>query len=132
VLSEILVCHFTSHAQRGARMSFGRIPSRGLAHVVDYVEANIDQNLQLESLASVAAMSVYHFARRFKETVGMSPHAYVLTRRIRRAESMLRQGGTGLAHVAAACGFSSQAHFTTAFHRYLGVTPGVYRRALAS
>ncbi|WP_170936959.1 MULTISPECIES: AraC family transcriptional regulator [Rhodomicrobium] len=130
ILSDILVRRFSSHAGRPVRTSFGKIPARGVAHVIDYIEANIDRDLDLASLAGVAAMSVYHFARRFKETVGMSPHAYVLSRRIRRAREMLDRGGTSLAHVAAACGFSSQAHFTTAFQRDLGATPGEYRRAM--
>ena len=113
-------------------MSFGKIPVRGIAHVIDYIEGNIDRGLDLASLAGVAAMSVYHFARRFKETVGMSPHAYVLSRRIRRAREMLDRDEASLALVAVACGFSSQAHFTTVFQRDLGVTPGEYRRAASS
>jgi AraC family transcriptional regulator len=96
--------------------------------VVDFIEANIDQDLPLASLARVAAMSVYHFARRFKETVGVSPHAYVVMRRIRHAQTMLEHGTGRLADIAAACGFSSQAHFTTTFQRGIGVTPGAYRR----
>lgn len=129
ILSEILVRRFSSHAERHVHTSFGKIPARGVARVVDYIEASIDRDLDLASLASVAAMSVYHFARRFKETVGMSPHAYVLSRRIRRAQEMLDRGGGSLAHVATVCGFSSQAHFTTAFQRGIGVTPGEYRRS---
>jgi AraC family transcriptional regulator len=128
ILSEILVRNFSSHAERCARSSFGTIPSRGLAHVVDFIEANIDQDLPLASLARLAAMSVYHFARRFKETVGVSPHAYVVMRRVRRAQRMLEHGKGRLADVAAACGFSNQAHFTTIFQRSIGVTPGAYRR----
>ena len=128
ILSEILVRNFSRYAETCARSSFGTIPSRGLAHVVDFIEANIDQDLPLASLARVAAMSVYHFARRFKETVGESPHAYVVMRRIRRAQRMLQHGRGRLADVAAACGFSSQAHFTTTFQRAIGVTPGVYQR----
>jgi AraC family transcriptional regulator len=95
-----------------------------LAHVVDFVEGNLDRDLDLPSLASLAAMSVYHFAHRFKETVGVSPHAYLLTRRISRARGMLEHGENRLADVAAACGLSSQAHFTMAFRRVVGVTPG--------
>src|SRR5262245_25080994 len=128
ILSEILVRNFSSHAEKCARSSFGTIPSRGLAHVVDFIEANIDQDLPLASLGRVAAMSVFHFARRFKETVGVSPHAYVVMRRLRRAQRMLEHGKRGLADVAAACGFSNQAHFTTTFQRGIGVTPGAYRR----
>jgi AraC family transcriptional regulator len=128
ILSEILVRNFANNAEKCARSSFGTIPSRGLAHVVDFIEANIDQDLPLASLGRVAAMSVYHFARRFKETVGVSPHAYVVMRRIRRAQRMLEHGKGRLADVAAACGFSNQSHFTTTFQRSIGVTPGEYRR----
>ena len=131
ILSEILVRRFTSHAQRPVRGTSGKIPARSIAHVIDLIEAHIDQDLSLAALADVAAMSVYHFARQFKETVGASPHAYVLSRRVRRAEDMLKRGGSSLADVAAACGFASQAHFTTAFGRHIGVTPGDYRRMIA-
>jgi len=132
ILSEILIRRFSRHAGRHVRTSFGKIPARGVAHVIDYVEANIDLDLDLATLAGVAAMSVYHFARRFKETVGMSPHAYVLSRRVHRAREMLDRGSTSLAHVAAACGFSSQAHLTSMFQRHFGLTPGGYRRIVAS
>jgi len=98
--------------------------------VVDYIEGSIDEDLRLCQLANVAAMSVYHFARRFRETVGVSPHAYVLSRRLDRARGMLRHREITLAQVAAACGFSSQAHLTTTFLNAFGVTPGKYRRAL--
>jgi AraC family transcriptional regulator len=74
-------------------------------------------------------MSVYHFARRFKETVGESPHAYVLSRRLARAQHMLRRRDSSLVDVAAACGFSSQAHLTTAFRNAFGATPNTYRRS---
>ncbi len=129
MLSEILVRHFSSHAGRHARASFGRIPARGIAHVVDFIEAHIDQDLDLASLSRVASMSVYHFARRFKETLGVTPHAYVVARRVRRAQGLLKHRNSRPADVAAACGFSSQAHLTTAFRHGLGVTPGAYRRA---
>ncbi|MNL85512.1 Exoenzyme S synthesis regulatory protein ExsA [compost metagenome] len=73
-------------------------------------------------------MSTYHFARRFQETVGMSPHSYVLGRRIERAGALLRRRDVPLVDIALACGFSSQSHLTTVFRRCLGLTPGEYRR----
>ncbi|MET4023793.1 AraC family transcriptional regulator [Bradyrhizobium sp. S3.2.12] len=130
ILSEILARQFSSHGDKHPRTSFGKIPALGVARVVDYIEASIDRDLDLASLASVASMSVYHFARRFRETIGVSPHAYILCRRIRRAQEMLHRGGSSLTQVSAACGFSSQAHLTTAFRRGLGVTPGEYRRTI--
>lgn len=131
ILADVLVRRYSRHAGRAARRPRGRIATRGIACVIDYIEAHIDHDLDLASLAGVAAMSVYHFAHYFSETVGMSPHAYVLSRRVRRARDMLGHGGVSLAQIASACGFSSQAHFTTAFRRDLGVTPGAYRRAVA-
>ena len=132
ILSEALLRRLSRQGERHARASFGKIAGRGIARVVDYIEAGIDRDLRLTSLARVAAMSVYHFARCFKDTVGMSPHAYVLSRRVIRAREMLSRGECSLAHVALSCGFSSQAHFTTVFHRSLGMTPGEYRRSAQS
>lgn len=128
ILADILLQRFSSHSQRRVRASFGKLPERSIARVVDYVESSIDRDLDLRSLANIAAMSSYHFARRFKETVGVSPHAYVLMRRVRRAVHLLERKGLSLAQIAAACGFSSQAHFTTAFRTQIGVTPSAYRR----
>ena len=70
MMSEAMLRRLSSHGERHARASFGKIPGRGVASVIDYIEAAIDQDLRLSSLASVAAMSVYHFARSFEETVG--------------------------------------------------------------
>jgi AraC family transcriptional regulator len=106
ILSEILVRHFSSHDDTHPRTSFGKIPALGVARVVDYIEASIDRDLDLASLAGVASMSVYHFARRFRETIGISPHAYVLCRRIRRAQEMLGRDRSNLTQLSAACGFS--------------------------
>lgn len=131
ILSDILLRRFSRHANGPARATFGKMPPPKIARVVDYIEANIDQDLDLAALAGVASMSVYHFARRFKDTLGVSPHAYVVSRRVRRAESLLRRRNLEIVQVAAACGFSSQAHLTTTFLNSLGTTPGRYRRLFA-
>jgi AraC family transcriptional regulator len=129
VLAELLVLRLSSHAHRRAHVSLSKIPGRAVARVVDYIEASVDQDLRLAALASVAGMSSYHFARRFKETVGMSPHAYILARRVQRAQELLKTSASNLADIAATCGFSSQAHLTSAFRGRLGTTPGRYRRS---
>src|SRR6478752_2621101 len=127
ILSELVVRRFYGRAKANLHPAFGKIPAYSLARVVDYIESSVDQDLRLAPLAEVAAMSVYHFARRFKETLGVSPHAYVLSRRLDRAQAMLRDGEASLAHVAAACGFASQSHLTTTFVNAFGVTPGKFR-----
>lgn len=130
IATETMFRSFSAHAGKSARTSFGKVPVRGMAQVVDYVEANLGLDLRLEALAAVAAMSAYHFARRFKETVGLAPHAYVLRRRLARARFMLEHGDQGLAQIAELCGFSSQSHLTTLFRQSLGVTPSEFRRMI--
>jgi AraC family transcriptional regulator len=130
LVAEALLQRLSVPGERNARVSFGKLPGHRMARVIDYVEANIDQDLRLPALAEIAAMSLYEFARRFTRTIGVSPHAYVVSRRVARARAMLSRPDNSLAHVALACGFSSQSHLTTAFRHRLGVTPHAYRLGL--
>jgi AraC family transcriptional regulator len=99
-----------------------------LALVLDYVEANHDRPTALADLAAVAGLSVFHFARVFKQSAGESPHVFVLRRRIERAKRLLSQSRLPLREIAPACGFSSQSHLTARFRKLTGVTPRGYRR----
>jgi len=95
--------------------------------VIDFVDANLDQPLTIEELADVADLSTYHFARMFRKTLGEAPHKFVLRRRIERAMEMLRGDPASVAEIALATGFSSQAHLTTRFASFTGLTPAKYR-----
>ncbi|MBO6772902.1 MULTISPECIES: helix-turn-helix domain-containing protein [unclassified Thalassospira] len=95
--------------------------------VFDFVEAHLDQPLTIEDLADVADLSAYHFARMFRKTVGEAPHKFVLRQRIERAMEMLRDDRASVAEIALATGFSSQAHLTTRFSHFTGLTPAKYR-----
>jgi AraC family transcriptional regulator len=108
-------------------------PSRGLTHqqmrhVLDFVQAHLDQDLSLEALAQQAGFSPYHFARLFRHTTGTSPHQFVLRQRIERAQRLLEARNLSLVHVARVCGFANQSHLTQAFKRHLGLTPRAYRQ----
>lgn len=93
-----------------------------------FVESELASNFGLVDLASVVGYSPDHFARLFKHAFQQSPYQYVLARRIERAMTMLRDESLPIAEIAAACGFSNQGHFTTAFKRRTGTTPGAYRK----
>ena len=95
--------------------------------VLDFIDANLDHALTIEELAEIADLSSYHFARMFRKTVGEAPHKFVLRRRIERAMLLLRDGNAPVAEIALATGFSSQAHLTTRFSRFTGLTPAKYR-----
>lgn len=97
--------------------------------VSEYIEANIDQQIGIADLASVANLSPFHFSRSFKESMQMSPMRYVTERRVARAKAMLA-GTEPIAVVALACGFCSQSHFTDTFRKLTGSTPAAFRAAL--
>jgi len=103
-------------------------PSSGLTRsqarrVLDYIETHLSRHLTLGELARIAGLSLHHFARMFKRTVGMAPHRYVLERRLERAKGMLCSTGTSLVEISLSTGFSSQSHFTSTFRRLVGPTP---------
>jgi AraC-like DNA-binding protein len=101
---------------------------RIVAKVDRYIERNMEEHVDLETMARLAGMSRYHFLRTFKQATGMSPLQYVIAKRIDRAQKMLRESNEPIAEVAYAVGFSSQSHLTSAFRRQLGTTPGAFRR----
>lgn len=98
--------------------------------VRDFVEANLDRDVSLDELSRVAGLSRFHFARAFRETTGVPPHSYVLSRRTERAKTLLSRSTLSLAEIAQAAGFGSPAQFSKTFRAQTGVTPGVYRRGL--
>jgi len=110
--------------------SHGLSPER-LQRVRDYVEAHLDEDLSLTVLADIACLSPYHFSRSFKEASGVGPQRYVIQRRVERVKRLMRQTHEPLALIAQEAGFADQSHFTIAFRREMGVTPGRFRAALA-
>jgi AraC family transcriptional regulator len=101
---------------------------RRLARVLDYIEANLEGDLTVARLVSVACLSQLHFARAFKAVVGQSPH--VGARRLERAKELLCDADRALVDIALALRFSCQANFTRVFRRATGQTPAQYRRSL--
>lgn len=99
-----------------------------LRRVLDYIAANIADNITLADLAGVAGYSPFHFARKFMLAMGIPPHRYISRMRIERAMADLAAGKLQLAEIALNAQFSSQASFTRAFHRATGMTPKEYQR----
>jgi AraC family transcriptional regulator len=106
----------------------GGLPRGGARRVIEYVEANLEKGITIRELAAVAELSPHHFIRMFRETVGVTPHQYVLERRLDRARELLQRRTMRLAEIGLHVGFGSQSHFTTAFHRAFGVTPAEFGR----
>jgi len=104
------------------------LPPYALRRVIDRIEQGFQSEISLASLAEEAGYSRGHFLKMFRTSMGMTPHRYLLKRRIDHAQSLLKQREISIIDVAADCGFSSQAHLTQVFRKHVGVTPGDYRR----
>ena len=99
-----------------------------MRRIRDYVDSHLDENIDLKSLAATAGLSLYHFARSFKQSEGMTPHHFILERRLTKARELLGCGDVSLSEIASAAGFADQSHFTRRFHEMVGVSPGEFRK----
>lgn len=97
-----------------------------LQRAADYIAAHCTDALRLEDICQAAGLSPSYLIRAFKQHYGMTPHAYLLNRRIQRSQHWLKQD-RDLAEVALAAGFADQAHFQRTFKRQLAATPRQYR-----
>jgi AraC-like DNA-binding protein len=103
-----------------------------LKRVLEFIEAHLHDSIGLDDLAQAAGLSANHFLRVFKLATGETPYHFLRARRLERARSLLADNTMPLAELALECGFANQAHFTAAFSRELGISPGRYRRAVRS
>ncbi len=104
------------------------LPPHALKRVLERIEGSFQSEISLASLAQEVGYSRGHFLKMFRTSTGMTPHRYLVKRRIDHARSLLKRREISIIDVAAYCGFSSQAHLTQVFRAYLGVTPAEYRR----
>ena len=122
----------TSPARSYPLLKTEGLDRRRLLRVLDYIEANLEGDLSIDRIASIACLSRYHFARAFRQAVGQPPHRYVSARRLERAKALLTRGDRPLVDIALSLGFSGQANFTRAFRQATGHAPGRYRQTAGS
>jgi AraC family transcriptional regulator len=101
---------------------------RRLHRARDYLEASLNEPLNLSQVANVAHLSPYHFHRAFKSLFGETPAQHLTRRRLERAQALLRLSQETVLEICAQVGFESLGSFTSLFRRQLGVTPAAYRR----
>jgi AraC-like DNA-binding protein len=104
-------------------------PARHLLRAKDLADARYAEPLGVDDMATAAGLSRAHFSREFKHAFGVSPHAYLLTRRLERAASLLRVTDHTVTEVCMDVGLQSLGSFTTSFKRMYGKTPTEYRAA---
>jgi len=105
----------------------GTLSQRNVRLALEFIDANLSEPLSLARIAGEVGMSTYHFARVFKQTVGVAPHQHVIQQRLDRAKRMLAHSKVPIAEIALAVGCANQSHFSALFHRATGTTPLAYR-----
>ncbi|MBL8559410.1 MAG: helix-turn-helix transcriptional regulator [Hyphomonadaceae bacterium] len=114
----------TDHRKTGATLS-----RKQLQQVTDAIESSLDSPLALQSLADIAGLSRFHFLRAFKASAGLSPHQFVLSKRIAKARELLEGTRLPISEISRLAGFGSAAHFARVFHVSVGMTPSDYRNS---
>jgi AraC family transcriptional regulator len=98
-----------------------------LKRVLDYIGDNLETNMSLSDLAMIAGMSPHYFCELFKQSVGRSPHNYVLVQRLERAKQLLRGPHSSIIEIGLDVGFQNPSHFARMFRRLEGTTPSRFR-----
>jgi AraC-like DNA-binding protein len=118
------------HLRPGGGPPGGGRPHPAVARARAMLDERWRENVPLGALAGHAGLSRHRLVHVFREQVGLPPHAYQVTVRVREAQRRIRAGDP-LARVAADCGFYDQAHLTKAFRAIVGAPPGGYSRSLS-
>jgi AraC family transcriptional regulator len=128
-LASRLISRFSSKRVRYRTYESGLSRWR-LRRTLDYIDENLGGDLTLSNLAAAAKLNDFYFSRLFKQSMGMTPHRYVVARRIDRARQLLADPRLSLAEISWRLGFASQAHFTTVFRKATGLTPLQFRNGV--
>jgi AraC-like DNA-binding protein len=99
-----------------------------IRRIREYVDTHLSSKILVSDLSATVERSQAHFARSFKKTFGLGPHAYVLQRRLEKASRLMLVSDDCLSDIALACGMTDQAHLTKTFRQMTGQTPSAWRR----
>jgi AraC family transcriptional regulator len=129
-LSKVLAYELVRQPVPTETYSRGGLASWQQKRVAEFIDEHLAQDIPLAALAEIARLSLFHFARAFKQSFGMPPHRYHLARRIARAKSLLGEPARSVTEIAFGLGFRESSSFTAAFRKLTGVSPSQYRRNL--
>lgn len=99
-----------------------------LVRAINFIEANLDQKIEVSEIARQAGLSPFYFSRLFRAACGTSVYGYVIETRLKTAQRLLEKTDLALSTIAFETGFSSQSHFTTSFRTRFGTTPHAHRK----
>ena len=104
----------------------GGLGKQQLRRAIEFMHSQLASNISLHQIAAVADLSPFHFARQFRRSTGLPPHAYVNRCRVERAKQLLMRPNANIAEIAVEVGFCDQSHLTRHFKRHFGLTPAAF------
>jgi AraC family transcriptional regulator len=107
----------------------GGLAPRQRRRLIEHIEANLAETLTCSTLAELVGLSTSYFNRAFKSSFGRSPHAYLMSRRVERAQDLLLATDEPISQIALACGMADQCHLCRLFRKLAGESPAAWRRA---
>ena len=105
----------------------GKIPLWRLNRLKNFIHENLHLDLSIADLAKEVNLSEFHFSRMFKQSTGMTPHAFMTKKKIDRACELLKKGQFSINEISVALGFKNQTHFSMLFKRVLGMSPREFK-----
>ena len=128
--SHLIRTHSNLDHLQGSDHSRSMAPGR-LKRAEEFIVSNLQVEMSLQDIAGAAGMSLFHFAKAFKQTTGRTPHQFLTGQRLLHARSLLHDGRLSIGQIARAVGLS-HSHFTAVFARQMGMTPSKFRDVLQS
>ncbi|MBW4605623.1 MAG: AraC family transcriptional regulator [Calothrix sp. FI2-JRJ7] len=107
----------------------GGLSEHNLLVVTDYINDNLTTEIKLSDLSGLVGISQFHFSRLFKQSMGVTPHQYLIAQRIERAKFLLKNSKLSVTEIAFSCGFNSHSHLGKYFRQLTGMAPNNYRKS---
>ncbi len=129
-LTQTLIFHLLqnySTARFASRDLQGGLSGYKLRQVKEHIVENLEADLSLAEIATVANLSQFHFSRAFRKTTGMTPQQFVMRQRIELAKELLAKNDLPIVEISLRTGFKNQSHFTTLFRKFTKLTPKTWR-----
>lgn len=126
-MSAHLLRHYAARKHQIREYEDG-LSSYKLKQAIEYLNEHLGEKLSLEAIALELKISQYYFCRLFKQSLGISPHQYLIQQRVERAKQLLRHPELTVTHVAMECGFANHSHFAKYFRQRTGISPKQFRK----
>jgi AraC family transcriptional regulator len=103
------------------------LPRAKLKQAIEYINEHLSEDISLGKIATELDISHYYLCKLFKQSLGMTPHAYLVQQRVERSIGLLQRRESRIIDIALACGFANPSHFARCFRRQMGISPKQFR-----